>query len=284
MKCSIITINYNNIFGLQKTIQSVICQTWRDFEWIIIDGGSTDGSKDLINDVAKHPESNISYWCSEKDKGIYNAMNKGILHARGEYLQFLNSGDMYVNNYSLQNVCEELYKDDVIYGDCSWEHNNDIVLTPNNLSLSFFVCSTIMHPSSFIKRTLFFNALYDEKHKIVSDWSKFLELFLDNTSFRHIEQIITTLDAGGISATNNVLRDNERNEVLINIFGEKSLPLLSEINNLCYQINHINCPEILTTLSLTHNHPRCEKVLIFLLKFYNSIVKHIVHISNSSLQ
>ena len=89
MKLSIITINLNNREGLQKTIESVISQTFRDFEWIVIDGGSTDGSAELIKQYAAH----FAYWVSESDKGIYNAMNKGIRQAKGEWLQFLNSGD-----------------------------------------------------------------------------------------------------------------------------------------------------------------------------------------------
>ena len=85
MKLSIITVNLNNREGLQKTIDSVVNQTFRDFEWIVIDGGSTDGSKELIEQYADH----FAYWVSEPDKGIYNAMNKGIKVAKGEYLQFL---------------------------------------------------------------------------------------------------------------------------------------------------------------------------------------------------
>ena len=91
-KISIITINYNNCEGLRRTIESVVNQTCRDFEYIIIDGGSTDGSVDVIKRYA----DNIDYWVSEPDKGIYNAMNKGIRMATGDYVQILNSGDMFV--------------------------------------------------------------------------------------------------------------------------------------------------------------------------------------------
>ena len=101
MKLSIITINFNNHDGLQKTINSVIAQTWKDFEWIIIDGGSTDGSKNLIEQYDKY----ITYWISESDKGIYNAMNKGIKIARGDYLQFLNSGDYFYNEKVIEKFC-----------------------------------------------------------------------------------------------------------------------------------------------------------------------------------
>ena len=88
MKYSIITVNYNNKEGLRNTIESVIHQTYRDFEFIVIDGGSTDGSAEVL----KEYDSQITYWVSEKDKGIYNAMNKGIAKATGDYLNFMNSG------------------------------------------------------------------------------------------------------------------------------------------------------------------------------------------------
>jgi len=100
MKLSIITVNLNNKSGLQKTIDSVISQTYKDFEWIIIDGGSTDGSKELIEQYSQY----ITYWISEPDKGIYNAMNKGIVQAKGEYLQFLNSGDALYDKYVLDKI------------------------------------------------------------------------------------------------------------------------------------------------------------------------------------
>lgn len=96
-KLSIITVNLNNKDGLQKTIESVISQTCKDFEWIIIDGGSVDGSKDIIEKYSKE----IDYWVSESDQGIYHAMNKGILRSHGEYLLFLNSGDY------LFDICPE---------------------------------------------------------------------------------------------------------------------------------------------------------------------------------
>ena len=92
-KLSIITINLNNQSGLIKTIQSVISQTFKDFEWIIIDGDSTDGSKELLKKHIQH----FTHCISEKDNGIYNAMNKGIKLAQGEYIYFLNSGDYLCN-------------------------------------------------------------------------------------------------------------------------------------------------------------------------------------------
>ena len=109
-KLSIITINKNNCEGLQRTIDSVLSQTWHDFEWIVIDGDSTDGSKELIEKYQKH----FTYWCSEPDKGIYNAMNKGITASKGEYLIFMNSGDCFYNEMVLEESLQYLGSDFVI--------------------------------------------------------------------------------------------------------------------------------------------------------------------------
>ena len=111
-KLSIITINLNNAAGLRKTIESVVNQTFTDYEYLIIDGGSTDGSVEVIKEFA----DKITYWVSEPDKGIYNAMNKGILKARGEYLQFLNSGDWLVDNEVLFRVFSLNHFEDILYG------------------------------------------------------------------------------------------------------------------------------------------------------------------------
>ena len=112
-KLSVITINFNNAIGLEKTIKSVIEQKFTDFEFVIIDGDSSDGSKEII----KKYSNKISYWVSEKDKGIYNAQNKGIERAIGEYCLFLNSGDYLVDTTVFQTVFSEKRTQDIIYGD-----------------------------------------------------------------------------------------------------------------------------------------------------------------------
>ena len=143
MKLSIITINLNNRDGLQKTIDSVVSQTFRDFEWIVIDGGSTDGSKELIEQYADH----FSYWVSEPDKGIYNAMNKGIKVAKGEYLQFLNSGDWLVDEKALERCFWHESKADIAYGDlwfCNGEEKERYKY-PNKLTLKYLYDFSLGH-------------------------------------------------------------------------------------------------------------------------------------------
>src|SRR5687768_8039033 len=118
MKVSIITINLNNAADLKLTIESILNQTYKDFEFIIIDGGSTDGSLDLI----KQNEDKITSWISEKDKGIFNAMNKGILKATGEYLIMLNAGDLFHDPKVLQDIFEgKNHTEDILYGNALLE-------------------------------------------------------------------------------------------------------------------------------------------------------------------
>src|SRR5574344_588656 len=109
---SIITVNKDNCAGLKFTIDSVLCQTFKDYEWIVIDAASTDGSVELIKQYQEH----ISYWVSEPDGGIYAGMNKGILKATGEYILFLNSGDLLVNNEVLQSIVDLSLLGDVVLG------------------------------------------------------------------------------------------------------------------------------------------------------------------------
>lgn len=213
-KFSIITINYNNKLGLQKTIDSLVNQTFTDYEYIVIDGGSTDGSKDVIEKYSDR----ITYWVSEKDNGIYNAMNKGIVKAKGEYCLFLNSGDWLVSNDVLNRVFELQLNESIIYGNVL--KVNDLVtgfardksLQRSNLSLLDIYYNTLPHQSVFIKRELFEEyGLYDESFKIVSDWIFFLKTIgIEGTSVKYLDMDISYYDTNGFSSKNNSLRFEEK--------------------------------------------------------------------------
>lgn len=214
MKLSIITVNLNNRDGLQKTIDSVVSQTFKDFEWIVIDGGSTDGSKELIEQYANH----FAYWVSEPDKGIYNAMNKGIRVAKGDYLQFLNSGDCLKDSATLYDVFSNFQAGDIIYGDCAVRVSDtvqqDIRYKPV-FSLKLLLDGSINHQSSFIKRELLLDEPYDESLRIVSDRKFFIRKALEGKSFVHINQIIATFDTTGISSTQRELLQKENDKVTL---------------------------------------------------------------------
>lgn len=221
MKLSIITINYNNLDGLHKTIDSIVNQTWRDFEWIVIDGGSTDGSKELIEKYQDY----FAYWCSEPDNGVYNAMNKGISKAKGRYLNFMNSGDCFHNSTILEQVNSYLNEDDIVYGDMNFLLKNGgqwIYHYPQKLSIHFLLYDSIGHQASFIRRSLFDKDGYREDFKIVSDWQKFLKWFYEGRSFLHIDMIVADFDASGISATNIGQNSSERQIAIEELLGKKN--------------------------------------------------------------
>lgn len=198
---SVITINYNDAQGLKKTMDSVVNQTWKGFEYLVIDGGSTDESPVFIEAY----KSNIAFSVSEKDSGIYNAMNKGIKAAKGKYLLFLNSGDYLVTDTVLENVCGSFTSDtDFICGHLYYEQFGKAVLKehPEQMSFSYLVSKTVYHPSTFIKRTLFEHyGLYNENNKIVSDWEFFFKVLgLNGASYLKLDHTITHFDMNGISS------------------------------------------------------------------------------------
>lgn len=212
MKLSIITVNLNNRDGLQKTIDSVVSQSFKDFEWIVIDGDSTDGSKELLGQYADH----FAYWVSEPDKGIYNAMNKGIKVAQGDYLQFLNSGDWLVDDTTLERCFERNFSADIVYGDLYYCNGaeKEVFRYPQEVSFRFFYLSSIGHPASFIKRSILQETLYDEGLKIVSDWKFFLAQAMKNKRFEHLDEIVCCFDTQGISSVNLDLAKQERQRVI----------------------------------------------------------------------
>ena len=215
MKFSIITINYNNVIGLKRTFESVFNQVYKDFEYIVIDNNSTDGSLDCI----EYNNDKIDFWVSELDQGIYNAMNKGVMKAKGEYLLFLNSGDALCSTNSLTMVYESIINNneiDIYYGNI-FVVGDDIYekIYPNSLSFKYFLNDTLPHPASFIKRKCFEEIMYDESLKIVSDWKLFvLGITKHNFTYQHINKTISTFYLDGISSLNKILCNQEKQSVL----------------------------------------------------------------------
>lgn len=212
MKLSIITINYNNAAGLKKTLDSVASQTCTDFEHIIVDGASTDDSVEIIREYENTLASNLSplashlTWLSEPDTGIYNAMNKGVRLAKGEYTLMLNSGDYLVDEYVVESIIPMLDGTDIIQG-------NTIEYYPNNKmrnrgygksDIDFFdvMKGYFLHQAAFCRRDLFDRyAMFDESYRIIGDTKFFMAcLGKENASFKYIDIDITNYDTTGISA------------------------------------------------------------------------------------
>lgn len=204
MKLTIITINYNNAAGLQKTMQSVARQAVPPWQYIVVDGASTDGSQDVMRQHAKLPYITL---ISEPDSGIYNAMNKGIRLATGDYCLFLNSGDCLVDCnvlLRLQNDVELTH--DIEYGNQFVEADGglktDAMLDPTWISFDSLRKSHIPHQSSLIRTAwLKGHGGYSEEYKIISDWAfVMMTLFKWNGTIRHIELPIAIYDTTGISS------------------------------------------------------------------------------------
>jgi glycosyltransferase involved in cell wall biosynthesis len=225
LQLSIITINLNNCTGLDRTIKRVIDQTYINFEFIVIDGGSTDNSITVIEKYCNR----ISYWISEKDSGIYNAMNKGIRIAKGEYCMFLNSGDFLYSNETLFNIFSIGLTEDIFYGN-SIRFSKDngagfLIIEPDNLSLYHFFMKSICHQSTFIKRDLFMKyGFYNEQLQIASDWEFNLKaIVINNCTIRHLNIPIVYFDAEGLSNRSREQSIKEREIILNRLFPQRVL-------------------------------------------------------------
>ena len=222
MRVSIITINRNNAAGLEKTLQSVAAQTFKEFEYIIIDGASTDGSVEAI----KKYEADFAHlkWISEPDSGIYNAMNKGLRMASGEYIQILNSGDCLAAPDVTERMLAALEKAGVpaiLYGNmvkCFPDGRRYVDKSFEGREITMFdmFVGTLNHDSAFVRRDLFDKyGYYDESLKIVSDWKWYLQaIVLGSEKPQYIDIDVTLYDMSGISETNKELDQTERKQVL----------------------------------------------------------------------
>lgn len=228
MKLSIITINYNDINGLQKTIESVLAQTWKDFEWIVIDGGSTDGSREIIEQYKEH----FSYWCSEPDKGIYNALNKGIYHANGEYISCMNAGDCFYEATTLSKVFEKDHHEEILYGDWIEVYQKECVLKhePYPIDFHVFCHQNICHQAMFVKSTNLKQKGFDESYKLLADFARWTEMLLQKCSIVFVDCIVCKYDMGGISSSNLELSLSESKRIQAEIIPSCIYPMLEELD------------------------------------------------------
>jgi glycosyltransferase involved in cell wall biosynthesis len=206
---SIITVNLNNSTGLERTIRSVQNQSWKNYEHIVIDGGSTDESITILKN-----NTNLIIWTSDKDNGIYDAMNKGILLASGKFLNFLNSGDVYYNSSVLNNIYNLLINDYIYYGDLLVINKGIFKLPFDKISLRFLNESSVPHPSSFIPKKLFLIlGKYDPKFKIAADYDFWLRCYKHKINFIKLNSIISIFDENGLSSkkeSNSIISEERK--------------------------------------------------------------------------
>ena len=224
MLLTIITINRNNASGLEKTMQSVLDQTRTDYEYVVVDGASSDDSVPVIRRFAAQFGDRLK-WISEPDKGIYNAMNKGIRMATGEYIQILNSGDSLVSLDVVEKMYSALEKKgypSVLYGNMlkifpDRHIVRDISFAGEEITFLAFYIGTLNHSPAYIRRSLFDKyGLYDESLRIVSDWKWYMQAIVfgcEKPVYADID--VTLFDMTGISETNKDLCKSERDAVLL---------------------------------------------------------------------
>ena len=232
MKLTIITINRNNAAGLEKTIRSVLDQTCTAFEYVLVDGASTDGSVGIIRQYAERFGDRIK-WISEPDKGIYNAMNKGIGMASGDYIQILNSGDSLVSGQVVGKMYEALEQSgfpSILYGNMLKDMPEgkllrDRCFAGRDITLLGFIHGTLNHSPAYIRKSLFGQyGLYDESLRIVSDWKWYMQaIVLGKEKPVYADIDITLFDMSGISETNNALREKERRDCLAAMIPQQIL-------------------------------------------------------------
>ena len=214
-KITIITAVYNRADKIEQCISSVVNQTYDNFEYIIIDGGSTDGTVDVI----KKYNDKIAYWCSEPDKGIYDAWNKGISHATGEYINFIGSDDAMYNSEVLYNMAQKLKNtDDFLCGNVLIINENtnwEFIWTPDLIkNKKAYKGGCLPIQGAFIRTSLLKKYRFDITYKIAGDYKFFLQCYYDeNILFRFTSEIIQYFSNEGISSNDIIFLQKEDNRI-----------------------------------------------------------------------
>jgi glycosyltransferase involved in cell wall biosynthesis len=231
---SIITVNLNNSKGLQKTIESVLNQTYKEFEYIVIDGGSTDDSVNIIQQYANQ----LTFWVSEKDNGIYHAMNKGWQKATGQYCLFLNSGDYLFARNVLEKVSMKMSEQtaDIYFGDLELENGRNTYIDKFHIqpSLYFLSYSYFPHPTAFISTKLLVElGGYDEHYKIIADRVFFTTAVLKGKTFQPLYLTVTHFEGNGLTSKGLETHQKERYELIT-----KEFPFLEKENKHFKRLRH----------------------------------------------
>lgn len=222
MKVSVITISFNAEACIESTIRSVLSQSYDEFEYVVVDGNSTDRTVDII----KKYVGRISKWISEPDTGIYNAMNKAVRMSEGEYCIFMNAGDVFLNPLVLKQVSPFL-EDGVDYlvgNEVSVKKGKivDYACAPKKITTRLFVQRSLSHQASFIRRELLLRCPYDESLRMVSDWKFCIQtLLLGKATYRAINVDVCQFNQDGITFTHKNFGHMERMKVLQELLPEE---------------------------------------------------------------
>lgn len=264
---SIITVNLNNNIGLIRTLNSVNEQEFSSYEHIIIDAASTDGSRETIMKYEKE-NPHLTFWVSEPDKGIYDGMNKGINHAKGEYIYFLNSGDYLSNNKVLSSITFDGTQ--YICGNMSIEYSkteHENIIPPNDVDAIFLFKSFLPHPASFIHHSLFKDKRYQTDYRIISDWIHMVDsIIMKGCSYKHINMPISIFDATGISSQNGNIGQAERNKWIQDHIS-------TSIYNLLMEFDMLRNSELGNIIPITlHKSKKTQKLIKKIILFLSKIL------------
>ncbi|MCR5261229.1 MAG: glycosyltransferase [Candidatus Gastranaerophilales bacterium] len=238
MKISVVTVCYNSEQVIEKTVQSVVNQTFDDFEYLIIDGASTDRTLEIVRKYQEKSDKIKIF--SEKDRGIYDAMNKGIAHASGDYIVFLNADDVFLHENVLKLAAEKMKDDvDLYYGDLVFLEKATGKLNnrrQNNVNYVYLCGGMLFHPAIFASAKLFEKiGNFDLQYKIVADYDWVLRALVKKKSTCKYLDMPITIFADGEGASSNPknkeLHKNERQAVQKKYFS----PLMISVSNFLYK-------------------------------------------------
>ena len=261
---SIITVNLNNKIGLTKTIKSIQRQSFTSYEHIIIDACSTDGSLDVIKEYEQET-NHLTFWVSEPDKGIYDGMNEGIEQAQGEYIYFLNSGDVLLDNILVKiplNGIQYIYGNAIV----QTSQKTETWTFPDIPDFIFLSNNSLPHQSSFIHSSLFEKHKYDINHKIIADWAHSVQcILLEGCSYLHLKVTVSICDGTGISSNFRILKEERKKWVDKNM----SQPLGQAFIE-CAEFEASSFRSIIPLLNKTKKfQKRAKKIILFLYQINN---------------
>lgn len=199
-KITIVTVTYNAVQTIEETILSVINQDYPNIEYIIVDGGSSDGTVDII----KKYQDYIAKWVSEPDNGLYHAMNKGLLMGTGEWINFRNSGDYFASKNAVTSLFNEVIDDDVmiVHADCYKVYENGYKLSKPLELAKYKWQMPLIHPATFVKMKLHQQMPFNLKYKVAADYDLIYKCIEKGVKFKYIPTPIVVFPSGGFSDTN----------------------------------------------------------------------------------
>jgi putative colanic acid biosynthesis glycosyltransferase len=232
---SLVTVVLNDLSGMMQTMNSIHSQCCVDYEWIIVDGDSTDGTKEFIASLGPQ----VSIWRSEKDKGIYDAMNKGVKLATGRYAVFMNAGDVFTNSDTLQkvhdHVCETNYVQDIIFGGATLILPNGMKIyrAPKDMNTSIWHGLPAYHQATYYRTVRLKETLYSDTYQICGDYYLAAKLYLQGVKSSYLNESLVHFRVGGISYQNPLKLISEPYSIQKNVL---KLSLFIRIASVCKRL------------------------------------------------